>query len=98
MGGGQRQRCGSGRVPRPAGPCLNFHGRVIPASTAHTRSRWAWALQAWTPDHYHRERFYNPRPMDYRPGELVAVRAGSHRSDRKPLEPLSEPVEPQPYH
>lgn len=55
-------------------------------------------LQAWTPGHYHRERLYNPRPMDYRPGELVAVRAGSHRSDSKPLEPLSEPVEPQPYH
>ena len=36
--------------------------------------------------------------MDYRPGELVAVLAGSHRSDRKPLEPLSEPVEPQLYH
>ena len=55
-------------------------------------------LQAWTPGHYHRERLYNPRPMDYRPGELVAVLAGSHRSDRKPLEPLSEPVEPQLYH
>ena len=55
-------------------------------------------LQAWTPGHYHRERLYNPRPMDYRPGELVAVRAGSHRSDSKPLEPLSEPVEPQLYH
>ena len=97
MGGGQRQRCGSGQVPRPAGPCLNSHGRVIPPDTAHTPKPLGLGLQAWTPGHYHRERLYNPRPMDYRPGELVAVLAGSHRSDRKPLEPLSEPVEPQPY-
>ena len=30
------------------------------------------------PGHCQLERLYYPRPMDLRPGELVAVRAGSH--------------------